>query len=106
MAKIRVYQPKEEHLEAVKEIIDVKEENPTEEMLHSMYVCVLQTDEMTIPSAYMEEYILIDSVEGMLSASNSKLRDLGPYDVIDVTTKEKRLKILLLTDDEYEVISE
>ncbi|WP_028400521.1 hypothetical protein [Ectobacillus panaciterrae] len=106
MVKIRVYQPKAEHLNDVKEVIDVKEENPTEEMLHSMYTCVLQTDEMAIPSAYMEEDILIDSVEGMLNASNSKIKDLGAYDVIDVITKEKRIKILLLADEEYEIISE
>ncbi|UOY93038.1 hypothetical protein MUG87_02560 [Ectobacillus sp. JY-23] len=106
MAKIRVYQPKEEHFESIKEIIDVQEENPSPELLATMYSCVLETEEMTIPPAYMEEDILIDSVEGMLNASPNKTKHLGAYDVIAVTTKEKRFKILLLEDEEYEIISE
>jgi hypothetical protein len=106
MAKIRVFQPKEEHLEEVKQIIDVEELNPSDEHIQKYYVTVLSTDDMDLPSAFTEEDILIDSVEGMVNASGNKVRNLGPYDVIEVINKGKKKQILLLTDDEYEIIEE
>ena len=48
--------------------------------------------------------ILIDSMEVMVNASQSKLRDLGTYDVIEVQNKGKKTQILLLADEEYEII--
>lgn len=44
MAKIKVYQAKEENMETVKNIIDVEEQNPTAENLQSLYACVLDTE--------------------------------------------------------------
>lgn len=104
MAKIKVYQAKEEHMETVKDIIDVQEENPTAEHLQILYTCVLDTEDMALPESYMEEDILIDSIEVMVNVSQNKLRDLGPYDVIEVQNKGKKTQILLLADEEYEVI--
>ncbi|WP_242143165.1 MULTISPECIES: hypothetical protein [unclassified Bacillus cereus group] len=106
MAKIKVYQPKEEHMETVKDIIDVQEENPTTEHLHTLYTCVLDTKDMALPESYMEEDILIDSMEVMVNASQNKLRDLGTYDVIEIQNKSKRTQILLLSDEEYEIIED
>ncbi len=41
MAKIKVYQAKEENMEAVKNIIDVEEQNPTAEKLtKSIRMCI------------------------------------------------------------------
>ncbi|MFX3625382.1 MAG: hypothetical protein ACE3JP_15470 [Ectobacillus sp.] len=106
MAKIRVHQPKEEHIAKVKHILDVEEQNPNEEFLKQYYVCVFETDEIALPDAYMEEDILLDSVEGMVNASKQKLRDIGAYDVIEVHNKAKKTQILLLEDDEYEIIED
>ncbi|ABS22235.1 conserved hypothetical protein [Bacillus cytotoxicus NVH 391-98] len=106
MAKIKVYQPKEEHMETVKDIIDVQEENPTTEHLHTLYTCVLDTEDMALPESYMEEDILIDSMEVMVNASQNKLRDLGTYDVIEIQNKSKKTQILLLSDEEYEIIED
>ncbi len=104
MAKIKVYQVKEEHMETVKDIIDVQEENPTAEHLQILYTCVLDTEDMALPESYIEEDILIDSIEVMVNVSQNKLRDLGTYDVIEVQNKGKKTQILLLADEEYEVI--
>ncbi len=40
----------------------------------------------------------------MVNASQSKIRDLGAYDVIEVQNKGKKTQILLLADEEYEII--
>ncbi|MBT2578658.1 hypothetical protein J7E43_14835 [Bacillus sp. ISL-8] len=104
MTKIKVYQVKEENMEAVKNIIDVEEQNPTTENLQNLYACVLDTEDMALPESYVEEDILIDSMEVMVNASQSKLRDLGTYDVIEVQNKGKKTQILLLADEEYEII--
>ncbi|MGH0597425.1 hypothetical protein [Bacillus mycoides] len=104
MTKIKVYQVKEENMEAVKTIIDVEEQNPTAENLQNLYTCVLDTEDMALPESYVEEDILIDSMEVMVNASQSKLRDLGTYDVIEVQNKGKKTHILLLADEEYEII--
>ncbi|MBO9129217.1 hypothetical protein [Bacillus sp. 165] len=106
MAKIRVYQPKEEHVEEVKQIIDAEEQNPSTEQIQTLYISVLATEDMEIPDAFTEEDILIDSVEGMVNASSNKIRNLGPYDIIEVINKGKRKQILLLADDEYEIIED
>ncbi|MDR4984330.1 hypothetical protein CN491_01585 [Bacillus cereus] len=104
MAKIKVYQAKEENMEAVKNIIDVEEQNPTAENLQNLYTCVLDTEDMALPESYIEEDILIDSMEVMVNASQNKVRDLGAYDVIEVQNKGKKTQILLLADEEYEII--
>ncbi|ENQ3106892.1 hypothetical protein SAMN04488168_10848 [Bacillus sp. 491mf] len=106
MAKIKVYQPKEEHVDAVKNIIDVEELNPSAIDLQNLYACVLETEDMSLPETYIEEDILIDSVEGMVNASPNKVKNLGTYDVIEVHNKGKKLQILLLADEEYEIIEE
>ncbi|MFD3449782.1 hypothetical protein ACFDTO_34985 [Microbacteriaceae bacterium 4G12] len=106
MAKIRVYQPTEEHFAEVKRIIDEEELNPTGSDLQNLYRCVLETEEMSLPATYTEEDILIDSIEGMVNASSNKLRNLGPYDVIEIQNKGNNKQILLLADDEYEVITD
>lgn len=104
MAKIKVYQPKEENMDAVKNIIDVEEQNPTAADLENLYACVLETEDMSLPDSYIEEDILIDSVEGMVNASAGKVRNLGAYDMIEVHNKGKKIQILLLADEEYEII--
>ncbi|PEA54014.1 hypothetical protein CON64_15555 [Bacillus pseudomycoides] len=106
MAKIKVYQPKEEHVDAVKNLIDVEELNPSATDLQNLYACVLETEDMSLPETYIEEDILIDSVEGMVNASANKVKKLGTYDVIEVHNKGKKLQILLLADEEYELIEE
>ncbi|WP_379968091.1 hypothetical protein [Ectobacillus sp. sgz5001026] len=106
MTKIRVYQPLEEQLPQVKHAIDVEEQNPNEEMLRIFYTRILETEDMSLPDSYMEEDILIDSIEGIVNASASKLRNLGAYDVIIVENKGKKTTILILEEDEYEIISE
>ena len=45
---------------------------------------------MALPESYIEEDILIDSIEVMVNASQSKVRDLGAYDVIEVQNKGKK----------------
>ena len=79
-------------------------ENPTAENLQNLYACVLDTEDMALPESYIEEDILIDSIEVMVNASQSKIRDLGAYDVIEVQNKGKKTQILLLADEEYEII--
>ena len=51
MTKIKVYQVKEENMEAVKNIIDVEEQNPTAENLQNLYTCVLDTEDMALPES-------------------------------------------------------
>ncbi|MEM5620600.1 hypothetical protein AAHB56_00965 [Bacillus thuringiensis] len=104
MAKIKVYQAKEENMEAVKTSLMLRNKNPTAENLQNLYACVLETEDMALPESYIEEDILIDSMEVMVNASQSKVRDLGAYDVIEVQNKGKKTQILLLADEEYEII--
>ena len=47
---------------------------------------------MALPESYIEEDILIDSIEVMVNASQSKVRDLGAYDVIEVQNKVRKHK--------------
>lgn len=106
MTKIRVYQPIENQLANVKHVIVEEEQNPNDEMLQNLYTCILDTEDMSLPDSYIEEDILIDSIEGIVNASASKLRSLGAFDVIEVKHKGKQTMILLLEEDEYEIISE
>ncbi len=79
-------------MDAVKNIIDVEEQNPTAENLQNLYACVLETEDMALPESYIEEDILIDSMEVMVNASQNKLRDLGAYDESKFKTKVRRHK--------------
>lgn len=104
MAKVRVYQPQESHLEEVKNYIDIQEENPTTEVLNNWYSVVMDFQENQLPLS--DEELLIGSIESMVNVSQTKLRDFGEYDVIQVENKGKSYKLLMLPDDEYEVIED
>ncbi|GGE60537.1 hypothetical protein [Priestia taiwanensis] len=106
MAKIRVYQAKEEHLETVKDLIEVKEQNPSSSDLNNYYTCVFEMNEVSLFDAGIDEDILLDSVESMVNASQQKLRPLSAYDLINVQNANEKMQILILQDSEYEIIAE
>lgn len=68
----------------------LKNKNPSTADLQNLYTCVLDTEDMALPESYIEEDILIDSIEVMVNVSQNKLRDLGTYDVIEVQNKGKK----------------